>query len=133
MKDLKTIAVERLARQLQNLSCEFMIVPEEGDKIVNGKFTHYPKLRYGAMTGYVKEFIDPLRPGQSVEIPLREFAPQSVQSTATAYCSKTYGRGSHVSQLDAEKGILTVLCLDRDGSADAPEEDLEDLEGFGDL
>lgn len=127
MEDLKTTAIQKLARQLKNLNCEFMIVPETGDKLINGNFTHYQKAKHGDYTAHIKQFIDPLAPGQHVDIPLQKFSPASIQSTVSAYCSRVYGKGSHVSRLDVEKGIITVLCLDRNDPDDDVDADFESL------
>lgn len=114
--DLKAKAIEKIARQLNNLSCEYMIVPD-GDPakaITSGKFVYHKKVAHGEYTKYVASYIDNLKPGESVVIPAGDYPLTSLQSTTSAYAFRTFGKGNYMSSRTEDETGIELLCLDRD-------------------
>lgn len=111
--EIKTKAVEKIARQLTALGCEYMIVQDTGSCFKKGNFKHTKGMQRGVVAGYVDPFIDPLEPGMAVAIPAGDYPLELVARTASTRSFMLFGKGNFVTQKDAEKNIVEVLCMDR--------------------
>ena len=118
--DIKTRAVEKLARQLTALGCEYMIVQDTGNCFKRGNFKHTKGMQRGVVAGYVDPFIDPLEPGLAVAIPAGDYPLELVAQTASSRSFLKFGKGNFITQKDADKNIVEVLCMDRQ-TEDEPE------------
>jgi len=120
--DIKTRAFEKIARQLKNLDCDYMIVPETGPCFKRGNFKYAKRVSRGLVVGYVDQFIEPLQPGMSTTIPAGEFPLELVGQTASYRSYALFGKGNFLTHKNAEKNIVEVLCMDRQ-TDDEPEEE----------
>lgn len=126
--NLKLKAIERNARRLKNLGCEFMIVPGGDMKpLVNGKFSHHKRVPRGICNNYVEGFIKDLMPGDSVTIPLGEFPRDTLQSVVSALCFKHFGKGNYISGRTADETGIEVLCIAHKDEDDDFDIDMDDL------
>jgi len=113
--DIKNKGLERIVRQLKNLGCEFMIVPNwDAEPVSNGKFANHKKMPHGACTRYVDGLIKDLMPGDSVTIPYGEFPPETVSSVVPSRAFTHFGRGNYVTGRREDGTGVDLLCLDRD-------------------
>jgi hypothetical protein len=117
--DIKTKAIEKIARQLKNLGCEYMIVPETGDPVQRGNFKHLKKVPHGERAAYVEAFIRGMKPGEALSIPLGEYELEQVSQSASAACHKLFGKGNYVTRMNVEDNCIEVLCLDLDENDEA--------------
>jgi len=123
--DLKTKAIEKIARQLANLGCEYMIVPD-GDvskALTNGRFTHHKKTKRGEYTKHIDRYAANLQPGEIVIIPVGEFPVAALQAAVSAYAFRAFGKGNFASARTEDDMGVELLCLDRDDTG----EDINDL------
>lgn len=114
--DLKTKAIEKIARQLKNLGCEYMIV-RDGDKetaLTNGKFTYHVKTARGESTRHVESFLSPLAPGESVLVPVEKYSAATIASCCSATAFRLFGKGNYITKRADDDSHVEVLCLDRD-------------------
>ena len=109
--DMKTKAVEEIAGELATLGCEYMIVQDTGNCFKRGNFKHIKGLPRGVVAGYVDPFIDPLEPGMAVAIPAGDYPLDLVARTASTRAFIKFGKGNFVTQKDADKNTVEVLCL----------------------
>ena len=114
MDNLKTKAIEKLARQLTNLGCEYMIVPGEGKPLTKGKFTHHVGIKHGEYAKYICTFVDTLQPGESVEIPIGNYPAAALHASASSRCFAAFGKGNFMTSRNDEREVIEVLCLDRE-------------------
>lgn len=112
--DLKTKAIEKAARQLKNLGCEYMIVPDgRKDKaLIHGVFTYHNKTSHGEYSRYVDGFLAKLRPGESVMIPVGDYPTESIASVASARAFRMFGKGNYITGRTNDLKHIEVLCLD---------------------
>ena len=114
--DLRTKAIEKIVRQLKNLNCEFMIVPD-GDirtAVTHGKFSYHKKVAHGAYTKHVEGYLINMKPGESVVIPVGDYPLDTIQSVVSAYAFRTFGKGNYISARTEDGKGVELLCLDRD-------------------
>ena len=114
--DLKNKVLEKIARQLKNLGCDYMIVPDgdAGKALTNGNFHYHKKAQYGEYTAYVASYAHNLQPGESVVIPTGDYSPTALRSATSAYAFRTFGKGNFASCLTTDGKGVELLCLDRD-------------------
>lgn len=126
--DLRLKAIERNARRLKNLGCEYMIVPGgDMEPLMNGKFSHHKKMPRGACTAYVDGLIKDLMPGDSVTIPFAEFSPATVSSVVPSRAFKHFGRGNYITGKSTDGNGVDLLCLAHKDEDDDLDIDMDDL------
>lgn len=111
--DLKTKAIEKIARQLKILGCDYMIVPDggAGKAIVNGNFTHHKRVKRGECTKHIASYAANLQPGETVIIPAGDYSLDTLQSAVSAYAFRAFGKGNYMSGRTPDETGIELLCL----------------------
>lgn len=113
---LKNLAIERIARQLENLGCEYKIITSDGTEfgtleVMTTKASKREHNRYVNATNY-KELLKDIKPGESVFVPAGTAPLEGVQSVCSSYMVMTYGKGAYMTAQVADRNGVEVLRLE---------------------
>lgn len=116
MSNIKTLAVERIVRQLETLGCQFKIITADGDEfgalqVVDKAKTTRVYNRYVNETNY-KELLSTLAAGDSVFVPANTAPLDGVQSVCASFMVQTYGKGTYMTVQHADRNGVEVLRLE---------------------
>lgn len=100
MIELKQIALNRALNTLTNMGCKFAVIDDDGKtygdlEIVQPKTRAKSKYEHGALTAYLKQFMDNMKPGEVVVIPIGNFNYKSLSSALSAYANRMWGKEAH--------------------------------------
>jgi hypothetical protein len=112
MSYLKTIAAERIARQLENLGCSFKIITADGEEF--GDLTVVTKSKRVPINATVN-YVDQLKNiaiGESRVISYGELDAIKVQAAMCSFMHKTFGSGTYMTGLDRNAGTVEILRLE---------------------
>lgn len=117
MSNIKTLAVERLVKQLENMGCQFKIITEDGDEfgtlvVASDK----PKTtrvynRYVKETNYI-ELLKDIKVGESVFVAAGTAPLDGVQSVCSSYMVMNFGKGTYMTVQHADRNGVEVLRLE---------------------
>ena len=119
---LKQRTLDDLLTVLRNLGCTYYIKDSEGGEFKHGDILSvrmakpvpnkrkldYPK---GELTGYLRPFVEALKPGENVVIPGGSYGAEKLQSSVTSLCSRTFGNGSCMSTMNKKDNTIEILRL----------------------
>lgn len=116
MSNIKTIAIERITRQLENLGCQFKVITEDGVEFGTLQVLDKPKAtrvhnRYVKETNYI-ELLKDIKVGESVFVPAGTALLDGVQSVCASYMIKNYGKGTYMTVQHADRNGVEVLRLE---------------------
>lgn len=117
MSNIKTIAIERITRQLDTLGCRYKVITEDGVEFgtlpvtdpSNGRTREHN--RYVRETNY-QEWLKKIKPGESVFIPAATAPIGGLQSACAAYMVTHYGKGTFMTVRHNERNGVEVLRLE---------------------
>jgi hypothetical protein len=114
--ELEQRALNRLLEGLRNLGCSYIVLDKDGADYVYGKalLTSKPKKgskygRYGALRDYYGPWLTDLAPGDTVEIPAKDFDLVDIQSGVCSKAVTEWGPGSCITSMNRTKNVLEVL------------------------
>lgn len=125
----KTVAVPRVVmkaikealNKLQVTNCSFKVILPNGDEQLHDPHDllnpQKPIKRqrkdrpYGELCAYYKPYVEDMKAGDVVEIPIGPYTPQELQSAVTAWCCQHWGNGTVTSSKNVDSGMLEVLRL----------------------
>lgn len=117
MSDIKTLAIERITKQLENLGCQFKVITEDGVEF-GGLEVSLPKPkvtrvynRYVKETNYI-ELLKDIKAGQSVFVPAGTAPLDGVQSVCASYMVMNFGKGTYMTVQHHERNGVEVLRLE---------------------
>ncbi len=113
---IKNLAISRMAKQLENLGCEFKIITDDGTEFGTLEIAeHKPAKReyrkYVNATNY-KELLSNLKPGESVFVPAGTAPLDGVQSVCSSRMIQLYGKGSCMTAQDTTRNGIECLRLE---------------------
>ena len=113
---IKNLAIDRIARQLENLGCEFKIITEDGTEfgtleVVTEKAATREYNRYVTATNYI-ELLKNLKAGESVFISAGTAPLDGLQSVCATFMVKNFGKGTYMTAQQAERNGVEVLRLE---------------------
>jgi hypothetical protein len=116
MHTIKQTAIERIARQLNNLRVDFVIDPGDEAELITAPNSQLSAarrpLRDGKRALYVGEYLNGLQPGESVFIPFGSYTKTELSGSIGSRAHALFGRGNYVTEADDARGGYHVLCLD---------------------
>ena len=114
--ELEQKALNRLLEGLRNLGCSYVVIDKDGADYTYGdafkkerqkKGAKYG--RYGALREYYGPWLTDLAPGDTVEIPAKDFDLEDIQSGVCSKAVTEWGPGSCVTSMNRTKNVLEVL------------------------
>lgn len=113
---IKTIAIERITRQLENLGCQFKVITEDGVEFGTLQVADKPKQtrvfnRYIKETNY-KDLLKDIKVGESVFVPAGTAPLDGVQSVCASFMVQTFGKGTYMTVQHHERNGVEVLRLE---------------------
>jgi hypothetical protein len=118
--NIRTRAITQIAMQLRNLKCQFMIVPPEGEPLMEGEFTHHvksPRAKSGELAAVYRPQIQGMQPGEVRVVNTAPFDADRVRAALSSYLVNIWGAGNSVTQITGSDTI-EVLCLATDSDGD---------------
>jgi hypothetical protein len=109
-------AFNQLLEGLRNLGCSYVVIDKDGADYTYGdafkkerqkKGAKYG--RYGALRDYYGPWLTDLAPGDTVEIPAKDFDLVDIQSGVCSKAVTEWGPGSCITSMNREKNVLEVL------------------------
>ena len=100
MIELKQVALNRVLNTLTNMGCKFAVIDEDGKtygdlEIVQPRTRSKSKYEHGALTAYLRQWMDNMTPGEVVVIPIGDFDCKSLSSALSAYANRMWGKEAH--------------------------------------
>lgn len=116
MSNIKTVAIERIAKQLENLGCQYKIITEDGDEFGALHVMDKPKQtrihnRYVTETRY-KELLMNIGAGEAVFVPAGTAPLDGVQSVCASFMVQHFGKGTYMTVQHAARNGVEVLRLE---------------------
>lgn len=112
---IKRLAIERMARQLETLGCQFKIVMDDGTEFgtleVSAPKQTREYNRYVNATNY-KELLKDIKPGESVFVPAGTAPIDGVQSVCSSFMIQQFGKGTYMTAQNADRNGVEVLRLE---------------------
>jgi len=114
--ELEQKALNRLLEGLRNLGCSYVVIDKDGADYTYGdafkkerqkKGAKYG--RYGALREYYGPWLTDLAPGDTVEIPAKDFDLVDIQSGVCSKAVTEWGPGSCITSMNRTKNVLEVL------------------------
>lgn len=110
-------AINKYAQILINMGCKVAVLTPDGKTLGNAELknlsvkTH--KIRefsWGAILAHARPFIEDMKAGETVMIPLGEFPMKSLSSTVSSYCTRKWGHETYTTrQHDNALQVLRLL------------------------
>ena len=117
MSNIKTLAIERITRQLENLGCKFKVITEDGvefgtllvasDKPKSTRVHN----RYVNETNYI-ELLKNIKAGESVFVAAGTAPLDGVQSVCSSFMVMTFGKGTYMTVQHPDRNGVEVLRLE---------------------
>jgi hypothetical protein len=120
MREIQTKVLNKAIAMLQAVGVQYAIVDTNGNKygtlpIQPAKPKRSPHTYpFGTITKHIKPYIDPLKVGESVAIPIQPFDKGTISSSVSSYCFKLWGKGSHAGTTTKDGKFYEVLRLNQD-------------------
>jgi hypothetical protein len=116
MSNIKTIAIERIAKQLENLGCQFKVITEDGAEFGALHVMDKPKStrvhnRYVKETNYI-ELLKNIGVGEAVFVPAGTAPLDGVQSVCSSYMVLNFGKGTYMTVQHPDRNGVEVLRLE---------------------
>lgn len=116
MSNIKTLAIERIVKQLENLGCQFKVITEDGDEFGALQVADKPKStrifnRYVNETNY-QELLKNIGVGEAVFVPAGTAPLSGVQSVCASFMVQQFGKGTYMTVQHAERNGVEVLRLE---------------------
>lgn len=109
-------AINKYVQILINMGCKVAVLTPEGETWGNAELKNYSqkthKIRefsWGSILNHARPFIEDMKAGQTVKIPLSHFPMKSLSSTVSSYCTRKWGHDSYTSRQHDD--CLEVLKL----------------------
>lgn len=93
--NLEAKAVQRAVQVLLNLKCQYFVVMQDGTTFGELPSKKGSGLPHGTLTHYFKPFVQNVRVGEIVVIPLLDYPKGSMASSLASHLSKHWGNGSY--------------------------------------
>jgi hypothetical protein len=114
--ELEQKALNRLLEGLRNLGCSYVVIDKDGadytygDALKKGQPKKGNKYgHYGALREYYGPWLKDLAPGDTVEIPAKDFDLVDIQSGVCSKAVTEWGPGSCITSMNRTKNVLEVL------------------------
>jgi hypothetical protein len=100
MNTLHKRALDNAVKLLNAVGAQYAIIDSDGNKVGDLNVVTKAKRRkalypHGAVSKYIKPFIDRARVNYTYEIPVGEFDLATVYRSVSSHASKTWGNGTH--------------------------------------
>jgi hypothetical protein len=108
-------AFDNALKLLTQMNCQFLIIDEDGNEYgqldKKGKRKRAQKYPYGALANHVRTYINDLEVGQIQLVPFDMFKPNDLQSSASAFADKIWGKGSYHSHVNKTGEVLEFVRI----------------------
>lgn len=99
MHHLQQKGVEKIVNFLKAVKCQYKIIDESGNVFTNivepaSKKKNLPMYPMGELTGYIRPYIENIKPGDVIFIPKGKYDVARIASTASTHLSHKFGNGS---------------------------------------
>lgn len=109
-------AINKYVQILTNMGCKIAVLTPDGKTLGNAELknlsvkTHrIREFTWGSILAHARPFIEDLKAGESVHIPLGEFPMKSMSSTVSSYCTRKWGHETYMTR--QHETTLQVLRL----------------------
>jgi hypothetical protein len=111
--ELQQKALNNMLKGLQSLGCSYIVVDNDGGDYKYGDAFATKKKKgkrpYGVLRNHYWPFVQDLKPGDTVKVPIGPFTMDEIQSGIAAKLSMQWGPGSFVTTRHAEQKVIEVL------------------------
>ena len=113
---IQDIALNKAITILNSLNCQFAVIDNNGNhfgtlKISTERLRAISKYPRGEATKFVSGYLASIKTGDVVEIPLKKYGGNKLQSWVSAYMCRTFGPESATSHINSDTGYLEVLKI----------------------
>jgi hypothetical protein len=111
MKHIQEVTLKKAIAMLDAVSCQYHITVDgqEFGAPIKNKTKKYSKYGFKAVTNYIRNYIDHMEVGSTVEIPFGDFDYKDLRATISSYLVKQYGKGSCTSATNLETQTIEIL------------------------
>lgn len=119
--NVKQIAIDRAVAMLKAAGTKFVILNEDGDKIIHGDIDIAEPVERkrrlnkdrprGALINHYGPFVTPLKPGDCATIPRGDFNIRELRSAISAYACHNWGKKSAVVATNGDDGIEILRII----------------------
>lgn len=111
MKHIQEVTLKKAIAMLDAVGCKYHIVCEhqEFGEPIKGKAKKYEKYGFGAVTGYIKNYLENMEVGMIKEVPFGSFDYKDLRATISSYLVKQYGKGNCTASTNLENQTIEVL------------------------
>jgi len=116
MSNIKQQTLKRALTMLDAIGATYAVIEENGTKhgtleVSDKKAKAVRKYKHGELSSYVKSFLENVKVGQVVEVPVGVYSIEDLRSSVVSWACYYWGKGTITTASNKEKQIVEALRL----------------------
>lgn len=116
MSNIKQQTLKRALAMLDAIGATYAVIEEDGTKhgaleVAEKKSKTPRKFKHGELSNHVKPFIEKMKVGQVVEVPVSGYPIEHIRSAVVSWAGYRWGKGSITTVSSKEKNLVEALRI----------------------
>lgn len=117
MDKIEMMNISRALKLLDASGCSYAILDrfgtQYGELTLNVKKKRKKGMyKWGELTNYVRSYMKDMTVGVVVHIPAGDYSLEKVQSVASSFFTRTYGKDAHTTTINRDTGMVEIVRIE---------------------